>query len=185
MALIDYSYFKGEVELPGLKATRKYSDSEAVGMEQVMQTIGEKNFNYFINEYEPEFLIQLLGHTLYENFMEGLREVPVPEIWTSLKERLTHSETDKISPIAYYVYQFTKESGRTKTTPSGEKRFNVSYTESVSDSDKMQRVTYRLNRIVKEFYCWLDENWVLYKPYANNQHSIRRFRPGISNVFGV
>lgn len=52
----------------------------------------------FIAKYEPEYLTQLLGATLYADFKAGLEEDPIPTKWQSLKDNIS------VEQIASFVY---------------------------------------------------------------------------------
>lgn len=181
--LIDHTYFKGEIELPGLAL--RSNEAKLVGLERKLQTVGENKFDDFIAIYEPDFLKKLLGYELYKNFCIGISSDTPLGIWCDLKEQLTHSKSDRISPIAYYVYLFIKANGRSKTTPKGEKKVNASFTDAVDDSFKIQRTSLRLHQMVHEFYRWLKDNWDVYKEYSDGIYSVRCFDFGISNIYGI
>jgi hypothetical protein len=67
MALIDQSYFVGDLTIAGL-------DRPAV----------QQRLNLFIDKYEDEFLRNLLGHPLYTAFLNGLSAVTVDHKWLDL-----------------------------------------------------------------------------------------------------
>jgi hypothetical protein len=62
------------------------------------------DLNHFIQKYEPIFLTELLGETLYADLSAGLGEVPIPEKWTGLKNKI------KLSIVNYiYWYYITDQ----------------------------------------------------------------------------
>lgn len=100
--LIDIGYFKGGLTIPNI-------EKDASGFE-----------NDYINKYEKEILVRLLGNTLYSNFMAGLAAPTIEQKWLDLRDgkdyTITINEVDytirwnglinseKESLIAYYVY---------------------------------------------------------------------------------
>jgi hypothetical protein len=101
----------------------------------------------FILRYEPEFLKKVFGYTLYKliaaygeaseqrikDIVEGkeFEEDIYTYKWNGLKN------TDKISPIAYYVYYMYMEKHASHTTTQGEKVIKNENSESVSPINKM------------------------------------------------
>lgn len=67
MALIDRSYFIGELNIPG-------SNRDEIG----------GVLDWFIAKYEPEILLKVLGLDLYEAFKTGLAQSTVDARWTDL-----------------------------------------------------------------------------------------------------
>lgn len=65
--LIDYTYFFGDCSIGQL------SESSVQG-----------KINWFIDQYEPEYLQGVLGYETYKAFMSGLVTAPVPQIWLDL-----------------------------------------------------------------------------------------------------
>jgi hypothetical protein len=69
MSLIDRTYFVGELSIPN---TSQAAIGSAVDL--------------FIEQYEEQFLNEVLGYTLYKALKAGLQEVPVAQKWTDLIE---------------------------------------------------------------------------------------------------
>ena len=103
MALIDSTYFTNDINLN----IGAYSD-----------------LTQYIDKFEKEILIGLLGYTLYSEMMAAyaaLPGTPLPEKWDRLINGYTYDyngvtirwngliNSDKVSFLAYYVYcQYTK-----------------------------------------------------------------------------
>ena len=101
--LIDDSYFKGDINVP------VSSNTTLAGP-----------LNQAITDYEEEYLKRLLGYTLYAEFIAGLAADSPAQKWLDLRNGVEFSfdfngntitnkwngfvNSDKISPIAYYVY---------------------------------------------------------------------------------
>lgn len=67
MSLIDRTYFVGELNIPN---TNQAAIGSAVDL--------------FIEQYEDQFLREVLGYTLYKELKAGLHVVPVAQKWTDL-----------------------------------------------------------------------------------------------------
>lgn len=74
MALIDRTYFIGELNVPGSNRT------EIGGV-----------LDWFIAKYEPKLLEEVLGLDLYEAFKTGLAQSTVEDRWTDLLTGATYS----------------------------------------------------------------------------------------------
>lgn len=178
MVLLDATYFKGNLSLPNIS----YNDREGLG--KLLQTVGENNLNYFIEKYEPECLRLMLGSALYESFINGLNEDPIADKWILLRDALFRKE-DKysFSPVANYVYFKVKKDSRTKTTASGEKLEDSSFTKNVSDEYKLVDVWNEMCSQVRDLWKnFLKDNYSDYEEY------LKGFEPcgfGYINGFGI
>jgi hypothetical protein len=74
MALIDRTYFIGELNLAG---------TERAPVQEVL--------DWFIAKYEPELLERLLGYDLYAAFKTGLTQSTIEQRWTDLLEGTTYT----------------------------------------------------------------------------------------------
>lgn len=75
MALIDRTYFVGELNIPN---TSQAAIGSAVDL--------------FIEQYEEKLLNEVLGYTLYKALKAGLLIVPVAQKWTDLIEGVEYSD---------------------------------------------------------------------------------------------
>jgi len=93
MSLIDETYFANEpILIPGLSSPSNGYSGEL--------TDGRiNNVTRAITRFEPMFLKSLLGVDAYEEFLESESDAK----WDDLKAAL-RDETNKISPIANYVF---------------------------------------------------------------------------------
>lgn len=66
MALIDHTYFVGELFIP------------------TPDTDAEDRLRDFIPKCEERFLTELFGYDLYHSFITGLNDSPIDEIWTNV-----------------------------------------------------------------------------------------------------
>ena len=77
MALIDRSYFIGELNLAGINR----NDDGSPG----------PTLDWFIAKYEPELLERILGYDMYAAFKEGLTQSTIEQRWTDLLEGTTYT----------------------------------------------------------------------------------------------
>lgn len=75
MSLIDRTYFVGELNIPN---TNQAAIGSAVDL--------------FIEQYEDQFLNDVLGYTLYKALKAGLQVVPVAQKWTDLIEGVEYTD---------------------------------------------------------------------------------------------
>jgi hypothetical protein len=75
MALIDRTYFVGELNIPN---TSQAAIGSAVDL--------------FIEQYEDQFLNEVLGYTLYKALKAGLQIVPVAQKWNDLIEGVEYTD---------------------------------------------------------------------------------------------
>ena len=115
--LIDSSYFIGERELGNL-----FTNSGRVLGEAASKT--ETELNWFIAKYQKDYLEQMFGEDLAIDLPAELQALVI-------------DDTNKLSPIADYVYYFIKRAKATSTTAMGEKKLNAPNTVITSDADKM------------------------------------------------
>ena len=135
MSLIDQSYFRGEVNLPNL--------------DKRINT-----FNSFLDQYEKEILIDLLGLELYDLFIAGLAVQPtVDQKWLDLRDGADFDlnyngriiklhwiglkNLDKKSLIAYYAYHKIRKSETSTTTSVNEVRGKLENSKTVNESRKL------------------------------------------------
>lgn len=179
MALIDGTYFKGDIALP-------YLEAGGVGVGRILTSAGESVLGDFIRKYEAEYLRGVLGRRLYGALLRGLA-VPEPlPVWVDLKEALTCSTTGKDSPIAYYVYFFVSNWGQTRTSLKGEKKDKSTFAGEASNSGKAVMAWLHMQERTEDFLHWLREHWGDYRKYSG------AMRPGdcvflthTANEFGI
>lgn len=75
MALIDRTYFVGELNIPN-------TSQAAIG----------SAIDLFIEQYEDQFLNEVLGYTLYKALKAGLQVLPVAQKWTDLIEGVEYTD---------------------------------------------------------------------------------------------
>lgn len=177
MSLIDSTYFRNEISIP----VGTYSDLQQ-----------------FIDRYEKEVLIGLLGYTLYTEMMAAYAAsiatvpVPLPEKWDKLINGSIYNccgfelrwngliNSDKVSFISYYVfceYVRAKQSavqGTGTVQAKNENSFVV---------DGIGKHTNSWNEFVHEYYnCteFLSANTELYDLTTVNQYLY-----SYTNIFGI
>jgi hypothetical protein len=118
MAIIDDSYFWGELELGNLFKNQNGNLLTEAGNKSATE------LTMFINKYEKKYLIEMFGKTLANNMPSELIETIV-------------DENAKTSPIANYVYYFIMQSKATVTTQAGVVKNTVVNTQIASVREKM------------------------------------------------
>lgn len=169
MILIDYTYFQGELYLPNLIRSIGVGHSD-----NIRQTAGEQNMDWFLDKYEVQFLDCVLGKTLRVNFIDGLREDTVKKIWSDLRNELIISgDKYKYSPIANYVFFYVSRRARTQTPVQGEVKGTQSYATNVDDADKLSKVWNDMCDQVCKIKKFLQQG--NYREYSSNDTDYSNF----------
>lgn len=130
MSLIDTSYFIRDISIPNIDSA-------------------PNSVQGYIDMYEKEVLIKLLGYDLYKDFMAGLDEDPIPSKWINLRDGADFSfkfdghtvstrwegliNESKRSLIAYYVYYKIRVDSVVNTSGIGDVVANAENSKKVSD----------------------------------------------------
>ena len=131
MAIIDSSYFVGELNVPNITGSNPVVAVNLAGL------------NRLITLYERLYLLKLLGETLYDEFIADLA---TSETWaTGLRDELRDA-TNKISPIAYYVYYYWLRNAATYMTSGGEVEQK---SENATQSSPALRMSEAYNQMVR------------------------------------
>jgi hypothetical protein len=165
---IDHTYLIDDKKVPNL------TDLSPVGTS--LQTQVQR----FINKYEPEYLKMVLGETLYNEVIAGLAVLPTPDAkWTALKSKFVDS-TNKLSPIANYVFRKLVQKTKIYWIQTGEGENTVQYTrEQLSDS--WNDMVYQTAEICE----WLQDNLTTYPNFAlNDGEDLTKFIT-LDNEFGI
>lgn len=144
MQLIDITYFVGEINVAN-------TDQLPV----------RERLELFVKKYEKRFLTHLLGETVYNEFMDGLELIPVPQKWQDLKEKLVDADT-KESPIANYVYYFYMRDNYTQTVGLGEVKATAENAVMSNNDAKMVRAWNEMVIWVYDLRPWFIDNQVNY-----------------------
>lgn len=119
---LDSTYFNNELAMPNLKSIK------LSGVAEVLETVGNQSLYWYIEKYERQYLIDLLGYELYARMIDELEgmeesEEPVKNAWTDLRDMIfVKSGNYNFSPAANYVYFYANRSGQTQTSMNGEVR---------------------------------------------------------------
>lgn len=149
-AIIDVTYFEG-------------GDNNIA---QLSQLAVQEKLGIYISKYEPVYLDNVLGYSLYKAFAAGLLEDPIDPKWIALRDGAEYTDrsgqltkwtgfTDKSdSPIASYVYyQYVRSEGKYLTgtgavVPNNENAQHVSPIELQAQA--FNAMTYK-NRELADF----------------------------------
>lgn len=131
MSLIDSTYFSGEINLPGGSLSGDLADIDD-----------------YITRYEKEALIDILGYTLYKDFIAN----PSDTRWTRFSAGYEYSidylgeshlvkwnglvNTEKVSLLAFYIYYKYVEFHVTHTSGFGELLQKAENADKISVSQK-------------------------------------------------
>lgn len=145
MSLIDTSYFIGPLNIAGLSS----------------QHIRAK-VDGFIEIYEPEFLSLVFGALLYADYIAGIAEDPIDEIWTALQS------AEMKSALACYVYFYYMRDQETTSTTLGETKQQTENSTPVSSISKQVYAWNRMVVLIRKVYDYLDLNNVVYANWTTD-----------------
>jgi hypothetical protein len=149
MSQIDYTYFqKGPIAIPNL------------GTDGV-KLANKNDLDTYITIYEEEYLRRLLGDDLYVAYIAGIAVVTPAARWTALRSQLLDS-SNKISPIASYVWFMYKQDTQVVTTGSGDKKTANAGMEGSFNDKKAINVFNKLVADSGDIYDWLEDNAATY-----------------------
>lgn len=147
---IDLSYFKGFLQIPNLD-----KDPDAF----------EANY---IDFYEREILLRLLGYDLYNQFIEGLEDATPAQKWLDLRDGKTFEVTinqatynvrwnglindEKISLLSYYVYFNYIRENYQQATGLGYIESTQENAENVDPNSKLVRVWNKCSELAGRYY---------------------------------
>jgi len=144
----------------------------------------------FIVKYEPQYLDLILGADLSAAYQaaisvnddlgEGIEPAVIETRWTDLQAKL-RDNTNKLSPIASYVYYFIIRDRMTQTAALAETQAKGENSDIVLNTDKMMRAYNDSMRKGKVIYDWVVENETTY-PEFDPDHT---FEVTTVNVFGI
>lgn len=181
MNLINQSFFVGEINIPNTN----------------VQAVSEK-LSYFINKYEPECLLKILGYPLYRVFGNEASQrmtdlINGAEYFDALGnvnkfKGLIHDTN--YSLIAYYIYYFFQKSSITESTGVSTKLPDSEAGKTVSPADKMISAW---NNFATESQSLISFLWFkgdvndnrVYPEFSNSQYWSARFYANKENVFGI
>ena len=123
----------------------------------------------FIDKYEPRYLTQLLGDTMYTDFKAGLLEDPIPAKWQSLKDNIS---VEQIASFIFFYWLRSKNSYvsglNVVVKPKSENAANVTpVVVQVDVWNDMVEASYKSAK-------YIQDNNVLYGNY---------YLPALSNLF--
>ncbi len=166
--IIDESYFRGEITIA-----------------QLSQATVLSNLDTFISKYEPRFLKQLLGLSFYNAFIDGIDPISgAQQRWLDLLNGVEYEyndrlyewvgfqNTDKLSPIANFVYyQFTTKQVQW-TVGTGEVKPKNENSTMVSATPKLVRAWNEMVEWNHSLLQYLDAHKAEYpewKPYTEHR----------------
>lgn len=160
--IIDSTYFVRELSLPNI-----VSNSLESGVSAALQTVGENSLDLFIEKYEEEYLIKLLGKELANKFMLEVNNSAPDDIWKELLSVLADSEK-KTSPIANYIYYWIMRDSRTSTTMGGECASTFDKAQRASQDKKLVKAWNDSVNMTIQVVCWINRNESKLAPYGGD-----------------
>lgn len=179
MSLIDSTYFKGRIYLP----------TSPAGANTI---IGDTVSDDFIPQYEKEYLVKALGYQLYKAFTDALAGSPATK-WTDLRDGVDYTigentyrwngfiNSDKVSPIAYYVYSEYMGSQAQMNNGTGVKISTQQNATNYSPSQKIMYASAQMLKLNESLYHYLNNHTDDYTEY--NRSLIQGF--GFTNSFDI
>ena len=140
---------------------------EPITVAQKDQVAVAASLQVFITLHEEEYNRLLLGDALYEAYVAGMNEDPVPAKWAALDDRLyAVNGTAKIAPSAFYVYWFYQRRHVTSTTGSGEKIVSTENSVSVGNNQKVKLAWNMMVQLGNSILYFLEANTGDYPQYV-------------------
>jgi hypothetical protein len=144
---LDNTYFQGQLYIPGLQYRS--------GVGAVLSVVNEGSLDWYIEKYEVEFLIELLGRKLCNEMIEGVKRGDSK--MTALRDEIYKVGDFSYSPAANYVYFKTMRDLQTQSSSVGEVR-GKSVNTPVSINNKLVRVWNDMAKMCRNIIDWMDEN---------------------------
>lgn len=122
-----------------------FFDGTEISIPNTTQPSILESLNGFIDKYEKECLIKLLGYPLYVAFIENMADQRMVDLLEGVDYQLNGKLTNwqglvhdtNLSLIASYIYWFYQKSNATHTTGLGTAKMNIAAAISVSPAEKM------------------------------------------------
>ena len=146
MRLIDYTYFQ---YLPTLIPVNDVDGD--VGAAQISY------INSLIDVEQPKVLKQIMGATLYDEFIEGLGETIVESKWTDILNKIRNS-SNKTSFLTYFVYIQDRIMSNSIASQHGDVSVDVINAQKSQDFAKNATIWNSGATLANEFSEWLWEN---------------------------
>lgn len=109
------------------------------------------NLAWFRVKYEKDYLLKVLGKTLYDSFMAGLSADPIITKWATLKTKVTPA-------LVCYIYYYYQENEITNTVGAGEAKPAIKNAMLASANGKMVRAWNEMVNETCDLIEWLDDN---------------------------
>lgn len=160
MTLIDTSYFIRELYIPNLLGS-----SEGDHMSNSLHATNQTSVEEFIDKYEYEFLIKLLGKEFADYILAKRSE----EEFATLLSLIVNNER-KISPIANYVFVMWSINNKThETLSAGTIVGTTNYSKSVLEPIKERAAWNDMVGYVEIIREYLHKNRPLYLEYLGDE----------------
>jgi len=175
MSLIDHTYFQKRLTaIPNLK-------------EEVLQDL-----NDHIERYEPDYLLDVLGRDLKDDFEAGLNEEPIPQKWIDLRDGADFEyeeikyrwrgflNTGKVSAIAFNVMWYFVRNNNALFTGIGTVTSNSENSTRIDPSRRLVSLWNNMveeNEILEKFLLANESDYTNYAPFDTLTETI--------NIYGI
>lgn len=155
------AYFQGLIYLPNLA-----TGHPRVGIGQMLVAVAETSLDYFMQEYEREFLVRLLGIRLYDAFTSGMSGQD-KEKWERLRDKIFNATAPfPTSPAANYVYFQLIRNSITTTTMKGEVVPEQDYAKNASPDNKLVMAWNAMLPMIRSIRQFIIDNKADYGDYV-------------------
>ena len=165
-ATVTKEYFIGEILIPNLAGSLS------------INTALQAEISWFIAKYQPEYLKLLLGEDFYAEYFAAIAVQSHNAKWDTLANQI-YDSTNKISPVAAYVYYFFMLNSSTLTVTTGEAQSTYDNATLKANHTKVCRSWNWMVDRSEEIKDWLDERKSTYTTWARPE-SMEKI-----NTFGI
>lgn len=120
-----------------------------------------ENVLWFINQYEPEYLIKLFGSTFAALFVAGIAADPVDARWTAIL-----NFTGFKLAIDRYIYYWYMRDQAQQTVGTGTGTPKNTNLINVSANDKVSKAWFKMYVVNWQIICFLKDNAATYPEYC-------------------
>ena len=145
---LNESYFRGELSLPNVKLS-----NPRAGVGSILQTVGELDLLFFIEKYEYNFLVHILGIELTEQMISNKGDNG--KFDALINKIFVQREHGSYSPAANYVYVMVMLNGRSQTSSTGEVRKRTDNMSVVSDRNKIVRAWNEMGEMIGNIHLFI------------------------------
>ena len=162
--LLTPDYFRGDCLIPELVDL-----SEPIGaMAKAIDSSSTTQIARAINQYQYDYLSKMFSADFAKAFLESKDAsdlaTGLEELFLEVHSRLYFSiESEKYSPIAYYVYYWYMRNSKTTSSAFGEVDIDFTYGKNVNNEIKLMDAWNRMSELSKPIFMWARSQRGLFK----------------------